>query len=100
MTAENHVERDLKRRLKQVNATMGKQGQTIHQLRADIAELRELHSKIDRGDVRRLERENANLVEARRNDHDTIAELRNENKNLRDKIEHLDRQIPVTDARA
>lgn len=53
---EKHRSRVLKFRLKQANKTMGRQGQTIANLRGELARLREEHSKIDRGELRRLER--------------------------------------------
>jgi septal ring factor EnvC (AmiA/AmiB activator) len=49
-------------KLKQANKTIGRQGQTIHALRAELAETRELHSKIERGEIRSLERSVTNLV--------------------------------------
>jgi predicted RNase H-like nuclease (RuvC/YqgF family) len=48
--------RELRFKVRQLSKTCGKQGQTIHSLRAELAEVRELNSKIDRGDLRRLER--------------------------------------------
>lgn len=62
MSTENHELRHLKHQLKRVNKTMGTQGQTIHLLRAELAEVRTLHSKIERGDLRRLERQVPELV--------------------------------------
>jgi uncharacterized protein YaaN involved in tellurite resistance len=53
----SHDVRKLKHDLKVANKIMGKQGETIHRLRAELAEVRALHSKIERGDLRRLERE-------------------------------------------
>lgn len=46
----------LRWKVKQLAKTSGRQGQTIHQLRAELAEVRELNSKIERGELRRLER--------------------------------------------
>lgn len=91
---ENDEIRQLRYQLKRANATMGKQGQTIHNLRAELAETRELHSKIERGDLRRLERREGEY-------HETIDKLREElhevavkfseelaeNKKLREKLE-------------
>jgi len=51
----NHELRELKFRLKQANKALGTTGERIHQLRAELAEVRELNSKIDRGDLRRLQ---------------------------------------------
>lgn len=59
---EKHQSRVLKYRLKQANKTMGKQGQTIANLRGELARVREEHSKIDRGELRRLERVEADAV--------------------------------------
>src|SRR5882757_5136250 len=48
--------RELKYRNKQLSKSCGKQGQTIYRLRAELAEVRTLNSKADRGELRRLER--------------------------------------------
>lgn len=47
--------RKLRWQLKQAHATLGKQGDTIHQLRSELAEVRSLNSKLERGELRRLE---------------------------------------------
>jgi hypothetical protein len=47
--------RFLRRRLRQNNMTLGKQGQTIYDLRCQVAELREMIGKENRGYYRRLE---------------------------------------------
>jgi hypothetical protein len=61
--SDDHEVRELRFKLKQANRTMGKQGQTIHDLRAHNALIREESSKVARGDVRRLEREVEQLKE-------------------------------------
>lgn len=48
--------RQLKWQNRQLAKTSGKQGQTIHQLRAELAEVRALIGKNERGELRRLER--------------------------------------------
>lgn len=48
--------RELRYKTRQLRKTCGKQGQTIHNLRAELAEVRALNSKIERGELRRLER--------------------------------------------
>ena len=48
--------RELKFKNKQLRKTAGQQGQTIYRLRAELAEVRATHSKLDRGELRRLER--------------------------------------------
>lgn len=52
----SHEVRELKFRLKQQRQQNGRQGQTIHRLRAELAEVRALNSKIERGELRHLER--------------------------------------------
>jgi hypothetical protein len=47
--------RFLRRRLRQNNLTMGRQGQAIYDLRCQVAELREMIGKENRGYYRRLE---------------------------------------------
>lgn len=49
--------RELRFRLKQANKALGSTGERIHLLRAELAEVRALNSKVDRGDLRRLERQ-------------------------------------------
>ena len=61
----DHELRELRFRLKQANRVMGSTGERIHQLRAELAEVRELNSKIDRGDLRRLERQSIEWAEER-----------------------------------
>lgn len=78
MNVDNSFElRHTKFRLRQAHKTIGKQGDTIHRLRADVAEVRELNSKLDRGELRRAERQVTDL-EAE------VEQLRKENKKLRD----------------
>lgn len=48
--------RELRYKNRQLRKTCGKQGQTIHNLRAELAEVRALNSKLQRGELRRLER--------------------------------------------
>jgi hypothetical protein len=54
--SDTHEVRELRFKVKQLARQSGKQGQTIHQLRAELAEVRELNSKLDRGELRRLQR--------------------------------------------
>lgn len=91
---EKHQSRVLKYRLKQANKTMGKQGQTIANLRGELARVREENSKIDRGELRRLERVEADTVVLFRQTADMatrateeIKRLREENALLREKLE-------------
>jgi septal ring factor EnvC (AmiA/AmiB activator) len=53
----DHDLREAQYRLKQAHKTIGKQGRTIHTLRSELAEVRELHHKIERGVMRQLERQ-------------------------------------------
>lgn len=62
-SGNSQLTRELRYRLKQVNKTMGRQGQTIANLRGELARIREEHSKIDRGELRRLERFEASAKE-------------------------------------
>lgn len=81
---DSHEVRELKYRLAQANKTMGRQGQTIRALRGELAVTRSEHSKIERGDIRRLEREQAILVDLAAKDHTLIKDLKQQNKALRD----------------
>lgn len=51
----DHELREIKFRLKQANKALGQTGGRIHQLRAELAEVRALNSKVDRGELRRLQ---------------------------------------------
>jgi hypothetical protein len=84
---DTHEVRDLKRRLKIANKTMGKQGQTIANLRGELARIREENSKIDRGELRRLERFEATAMDLI-DKHERQAEnARNEIARLHEKLE-------------
>lgn len=48
--------RTLRWKFRQLCQQAGRQGDTIHRLRAELAEVRALNSKIDRGSLYRLER--------------------------------------------
>lgn len=54
--SDDHEVRELRRRLRIANKTMGRQGQTIANLRGELARIREENSKIERGELRRLQR--------------------------------------------
>lgn len=66
LSKEPQWARELRWKNRQLRKTCGKQGQTIHGLRAELAEVRALIRKEDRGDLRRLERvtrEQADCIE-------------------------------------
>lgn len=48
--------RRLRYLLRQSNRNAGRMGDTIHRLRAELAEVRMLNSKLERGELRMLER--------------------------------------------
>lgn len=90
--------RTLRWRNKQLGKQLGKAGQKIHELRCQLAEVREINGKIGRGLLRDLERQ-------AENDRETIVELRilleradERNAELRDKLQAS--EVVVTDARA
>lgn len=56
MPEDNHELRELRYKFRQLCRQAGKQGDTIHRLRAELAEVRALNSKIDRGSLYRTER--------------------------------------------
>jgi hypothetical protein len=85
----DHEVRELRFKLKQANAVMGRQGDTIHRLRGELAETRELNSKAERGDIRRLERENENLLAQ-------VTQTAAENAKLRDELHpKKDEEVPA-----
>ena len=84
--SDTHEVRELRRRLKQANAVMGRQGRTIYDLHCQLAELREIHGKIERDEVRRLEREVNKLVDQTALDHERLERAQEEIQRLRDKL--------------
>lgn len=82
----DHELREVKFRLKQANKALGATGGHIHQLRAELAEVRELNSKVDRGDLRRLERQSAEWAEER-------ARLVEDGVNARRRIAELEEKL-------
>ncbi len=82
----DHDLRELKFRLKQANRALGSTGERIHRLRAELAEVRELNSKIDRGELRRLQRESVEWAEER-------AHLIEEGVNARRRIAELEGKL-------
>lgn len=90
MNNDSHELRELRWHKKQLSKQCGKQGQTIHSLRAELAEARSLISRAARGDLRTSERriqEQLEIIEQwRQLNNDlikTITELRRENDELR-----------------
>jgi hypothetical protein len=72
--------RHLRFKLKRANKTMGAQGETIYRLRGELALVREEHSKIERGDLRSLERRVEHLVEDLVAAQEEVKKLRNEKR--------------------
>jgi predicted RNase H-like nuclease (RuvC/YqgF family) len=85
--SDTHEFRELRFKVKTLSRCCGRQGDTIHHLRAELAEVREIQSKIDRGDIRRLERENGLLG-------DHLREVLEENARLRDKL-NFRQEVPA-----
>jgi hypothetical protein len=69
ISEDTHELRDLRWRNRQLGKQLGKAGAKIHELRCQLAEVREINGKIGRNHVRDLERQVAN-------DTETIVELR------------------------
>lgn len=82
MSNDDHELRDLRWKLKQLSKQNGRQGNTIYNLRAQLAEARAITGKIERGAVRTLERTLEVYVEQ-------IVKLQNVNAELQEKIETL-----------
>lgn len=82
----NHVIRTLKRALGQANKNMGKQGETICRLRGELARTREENSKIQRGEIRRLERDNESLKQM-------MLKQREINKQLRQQLRSVPEEV-------
>jgi len=100
ISSNDHELRTLRRQVKELNASLAKRGRTIHELRCELAESREINGKIARNHVRDLERQVAA-------DTETMAELRStlERKTdyiveLKDRLRLSDQHPVVTDARA
>lgn len=75
-SGNSQLYRELRYRLKQANKTMGRQGQTIANLRGELARIREEHSKIERGELRRLERFEAESLVSLARAHAEVGRLR------------------------
>ena len=86
-SANSSEQRGLRWRLKQANKTMGRQGQTIANLRGELARVRAENSKIERGELRRLENFEIRAQEAMHVQDEELARLREENRLLREKLE-------------
>jgi FtsZ-binding cell division protein ZapB len=73
---DDHEVRELRWRVKQLSQQCGRQGETIHLLRCELAEAREITGKVARGEVRNLERQVENLHRENLRRAELIAELR------------------------
>lgn len=82
----DHELRELKFRLKQANRIIGTTGGRIYQLRAELAEVRLLNSKIDRGELRRLERQSVEWAEERARYQIILADARKRIAELEEKL--------------
>lgn len=76
MNEDTHEVRELRRRVKELGRQNGRQGETIHRLRADLAEVRGLNSRIDRGELRSYERMMPDMIDTLTRRTEIIAELR------------------------
>jgi uncharacterized coiled-coil protein SlyX len=85
--SDDHEVRELRRRLKRANTTMGRQGRTIADLRGQLARVREDHSKLDRGELRRLERFEEMALEQFALDKDRLDRSHEEIKRLHEKLD-------------
>ena len=74
-TGLKHSRSDLIEKIKTANKIMGRQGDQIHLLRAELAQVRSESSKIDRGELRRLEHNNMLLKMELNAALDKLAEL-------------------------
>jgi hypothetical protein len=84
--SDTHDIRELARRLKLANRTMGRQGVTIANLRGELARTREDHSKIERGELRRLERFEEMATAQFELDKERLEHAGDEIKRLREKL--------------
>jgi hypothetical protein len=83
---DSHEVRELRRQLRLAHKTQGKQGQTIAALRGELARVRGDHSKIERGDLRELERFREMAVEQFTLDETRLANAHEKIKALRDQL--------------
>lgn len=86
MSEDTHEVRELKYRLSHANRVMGRQGRTIAGLRGELARTREDHTKIERGELRRLERFEEMALEQFAHDKDRLDNSHEEIKRLREKL--------------
>lgn len=76
MSESTQEVRELRWRIKQLNKQVGSQGDTIHRLRGELAEVRQLNSKIERGEIRYLQRQIVGLNLALTRQAQLLEELR------------------------
>jgi predicted RNase H-like nuclease (RuvC/YqgF family) len=84
---ENHEIRKLRWQNRQLGKQLGKAGATIHQLRGELAEVREINGKIARGEVRDLERSVVTLITENARLDRVVANAHGEVRRLREKID-------------
>jgi chromosome segregation ATPase len=98
----NHAARHAKyqNNLDHAKATIAKQGRTIHQLRGELAETREQHTKLERDQLKQLERENQNLKYDVELYVSRVVKVRSDNKALRADVGVLTRENARLTARA
>ena len=97
---DTHDLRELARRLKLANRVMGRQGATIANLRGELARTREDHSKIERGELRRLERFEITALEQFALDKERLDRAHDEIKRLREKLSDSPPDVPGNSAGA
>lgn len=75
-----HEIRELRFKLRTLAKQNGRQGETIHRLRCELAEVREIMGRVDRGEVRDLDRQVIRQAEL-------IAEQAEQIERLREKLQ-------------
>jgi hypothetical protein len=83
---DNHEVRHLKHQLRLANKTMGRQGATIYGLRNELARVREENSKLERGELRRLQRFEESALEGAVQMRERLNQAQEEIKRLREKL--------------
>jgi chromosome segregation ATPase len=73
-------------RLKAAHRVQGRQGRTIAELRGELARTREEHSKLDRGELRKLEKFADEAIQQIEHDRTTLRSRLEEIKRLREKL--------------
>lgn len=88
-TKDGQLVRKLRWQIKQMSRQLGRQGDTIHRLRCELAEVRELNGRVERGELRGYERDVARMDRIIRSLEADVVALHADNGELRARLREL-----------